>query len=40
VADQDIDLFDYINENRRPPLLNKGIRLMTALISVGLSSPT
>ncbi|WP_354625267.1 DNA phosphorothioation-associated putative methyltransferase [Psychromonas sp. MME2] len=24
MADQDIDFFDYINENRRPPLLNKG----------------
>ncbi|WP_435237542.1 DNA phosphorothioation-associated putative methyltransferase [Psychromonas sp. PT13] len=24
MADQDIDFFDYINESRRPPLLNKG----------------
>lgn len=24
MADQDIDFFDYININRRPPLLNKG----------------
>ena len=24
MAEQDIDFFDYINENRRPPLLNKG----------------
>ncbi len=24
MADQDIDFFDYVNENRRPPLLNKG----------------
>jgi len=24
MADQDIDFFDYINVNRRPPLLNKG----------------
>ncbi|MEH6453079.1 MAG: hypothetical protein V7782_08575 [Psychromonas sp.] len=25
MADQDIDFFDYINENKRPPLLNKGL---------------
>jgi DNA phosphorothioation-associated putative methyltransferase len=24
MAEQDIDFFDYVNENRRPPLLNKG----------------
>ena len=24
MAEQDIDFFDYMNENRRPPLLNKG----------------
>ena len=24
MAEQDIDFFDYINVNRRPPLLNKG----------------
>jgi len=24
MAEQDIDFFDYIIENRRPPLLNKG----------------
>jgi len=24
MADQDIDFFDYVNENSRPPLLNKG----------------
>jgi DNA phosphorothioation-associated putative methyltransferase len=27
MAEQDIDFFDYVNENRRPPLLNKGAYL-------------
>ena len=27
MADQDIDFFDYVNENKRPPLLNKGLLL-------------
>ncbi|MEZ8740094.1 DNA phosphorothioation-associated putative methyltransferase [Photobacterium swingsii] len=27
MADQDIDFFDYIDENRRPPLLNKSLYL-------------
>jgi DNA phosphorothioation-associated putative methyltransferase len=27
MAEQAIDFFDYVNENRRPPLLNKGAYL-------------
>ncbi|EHH3645304.1 DNA phosphorothioation-associated putative methyltransferase [Vibrio parahaemolyticus] len=29
MADQDIDFFDYVNEERRPPLLNKHLLLST-----------
>ena len=33
MADQDIDFFDYINVNRRTPLLNKGAYIDESFVS-------